>query len=306
MSAAACDFDVGKLDPDDPDPWLALTLDRSLPIDDGAKRDFIAGSRSFSRRRLAPIARPLIFAAFAASRALRFLSPNWPNLSGPLHRMIHWGLRTFASPQANRLILRHFHIGAEILAFIRANAGPVDAPTIALRPRRLEDVEPDLFLRHDLNIYNFIIGLNASLRAQGRELEPVRAPDFSMISEDFAFETFPARRTNIIDVQTAIEAYTVLYALLLPRRHFERAVSSLQLDEVMAIYVAKILGDSYHLAFVENGHPLVPLSTFDAGRRLMMHGLDAEALHGWLRAMKSRHALIEPAQPTSRHLSGGA
>ena len=54
-------------------------------------------------------------------------------------------------------------VATKILDFIRANAGPVDAPTVALCPRRLADVEPDLFLRHDLNIYNFIIGLNASL-----------------------------------------------------------------------------------------------------------------------------------------------
>jgi hypothetical protein len=36
---------------------------------------------------------------------------------------------------------------------------------------------------------------------------------------------------------------------------------------------------------MKNGHPL---STLEAGYRLMMHGLDVEGLHGWLRVIKRR------------------
>jgi hypothetical protein len=110
---------------------------------------------------------------------------------------------------------------------------------------------------------------------------------------------------NRIDVQTAVEAYTPLYALFLPRSDFIRAANSLQLDEVVAISVAKILGNAYHLAFIKNGHPLVQLSTLQAGYRLMMHGLDCEALHGWLRVLKHRQALglaLDPRAPTTAPL----
>jgi hypothetical protein len=54
---------------------------------------------------------------------------------------------------------------------------------------------------------------------------------------------------------------------------------------------------------MENGHPLVPLSTLQAGYRLMMHGLDVEGLHGWLRVLKRRQAAglpIDPRVPTAR------
>jgi hypothetical protein len=105
-----------------------------------------------------------------------------------------------------------------------------------------------------------------------------------------------------VDVQTAVETYTPLYALLLPHKDFVRAAGSLQLDEVIAVYVAKILGTPYHLAFIKNGHPLVPLSTLQAGYRLMMHGLDCEALHGWLRLLKQRQAMglpLDPRAPTT-------
>lgn len=291
-------FDPAGYDPRDPDPWLALYLDRSLPIDEAAKRALLTGARSWSRRWLFPVSRPLVIAFFMLVKVLRAISPRHPNLNGLLHRTIHWGLRVFGSPETNTLILRHFHIGTELLAFMKANAGPVAVNSHPLRPTRLKDIEDNLFLQHDLNVFNFIIELNLSLRAQGRELEPPARLDFSMISDEFPpFEAFPRGPLNRIDVQTAVEFYTPLYALMLPREDFVRAAHSLQLDETVAIYMARLLGTDYHLNFIKNGHPMVALSTLQAGYRLMMHGLDCEALHGWLRAMKARQAAGLPLDP---------
>ena len=69
---------------------------------------------------------------------------------------------------------------------------------------------------------------------------------------------------------------------------------------MVAVSIAKILGTHYHLAFVKNGHPLVQLSTLQAGYRLMMHGLDCEALHGWLRVLKHRAEAGLPSSITAR------
>ena len=241
MSAGV--FDPKRFDPKDPDPWLALYLDQSLPIDEVAKQALLVGNRSISRRWLFPISRPLIFVFFIFVKILRGLFPHWPNWNRALHELIYWGLKTFASPEANTLILRHFTLATELLAFIKTNAGPVDIDSWPLRPTKLEDLRDNVFLQHDLNIYNFIIQLNASLRAQGRDLEPVGQPDFSMISDEpIVLAPMPRGPLNVIDVQTAVEAYTPLYALFLPREDFVRAANSLQLDEVIAIYIAKILG----------------------------------------------------------------
>lgn len=285
-------------DPRDPDPWLALYLDQSLPIDPDAKRCLLVGARSWSRRWLFPVSRPLVILFFCVVKVLRALSPRHPNLNGLLHKTIHWGLRTFGTPETNTLILRHFHVGTELLAFMRINAGAADISSHPLRPTRLKDIEDNLFLQHDLNVFNFIIELNRRLRAEGREILPAETLDFSMISDAFpAFEPFPTGPLNRIDVQTAVEFYTPLYALMLPRNDFVRAAHSLQLDETVAIYIARILGTDYHLNFIKNGHPMVALSTLQAGYRLMMHGLDCEALHGWLRTMKARQAAGLPVDP---------
>jgi hypothetical protein len=303
VSVGIRSFDVARFDPKDPDPWLALYLDRSLPIDESAKEALLIGNRSISRRWLFPASRPFIFGFFIVVKILRGLSPRWPNMNVALHRFIHWGLKHFGSPEANTLILRHFTLATELLAFIKANAGPVKIDSWPLQPKRLEDLRDNVFLQHDLNIYNFIIQLNASLRAQNRDLAPVERPDFSMISDEpIVLEPLPRGPFNVIDVQTCVEAYTPLYALFLPREDFVRAANSLQLDEIIAVYMAKILGTDYHLAFMKNGHPLVPLSTLQAGYRLMMHGLDVEGLHGWLRVLKRRQAAglpIDPRVPTA-------
>lgn len=284
-------FETETYDPRDPDPWLALYLDQSLPIDAEAKQALLEGAASWSRQWMFNIVRPLVFLFFLVVKVLRGVSPRFPNMNGALHTLIYWGLKTFGSPQANLLIMRHFHIGTEILAFIKANAGGVTVETVPLRPRALKNLKDNVFLQHDLNIFNFIIQLNTQLRAQNRDLAVTRAPDFSMITDGpFPIEPTKPGFLNFCDVQTAIEIYTPLYALFLPRADFIRASNSLQLDEIIAIYMAKILGTDYHLAFMKNGHPMVPLSTLSAGYRLMMHGLDCEALHGWLRQMKRESA----------------
>ena len=91
------------------------------------------------------------------------------------------------------------------LGFIKANAGPVTVDSWPLRPTTLADLRDNVFLQHDLNIYNFVIQLNASLRAQGRDLALAERPDFSMISSgDFALAPLPRGRLNFVDVQTAI------------------------------------------------------------------------------------------------------
>lgn len=299
-------FDPRGYDPADPDPWMALYLDHSLPIDPQAKRALLLGARSWSRRWLFPVSRPVVFLFFCVVKVLRAISPRYPNLNGLLHRSIRWGLQIFGSPEANTLIMRHFHIGTELLAFLKANAGvEVGAvKTIPLKPLTLKDLEANVFLQHDLNIFNFIIELNIALQAQGRELTPVDVVDFSMISDvNPDFQVFPTGPLNRIDIQTAVEFYTPLYALMLPRADFMRAAHSLQLDEIIGIYIGRLLGTDYHMHFVKNGHPLVTLSTLQAGFRLMMHGLDCEAMHAWLRVLKARQEAGLPLDP--RNPTGG-
>lgn len=283
-------------DPRDPNPWLALYLDDSVPMDESAKRAWLTDLSSRNRQFVLPLVRPLMRLCMMLFQLFKIFTPHLAS-SKLLHRLLAFSMRSFLSPQANYLILRHFHLGSEILRFIADNADGVDVPTKPLKPRRVDDVKDDLFLQHDLNLFNFVIDLNRKLREAGRTLAPRATLDFSAISlTPPAFDPLPRRFLNFVDLESAIELYTPMYQLLLTDNDFWRASNSLQLDETIALYVARITGSSTHLALVNNRHPMVPLTTLRAGFRLVLHGLSTELLHGLL--VKEKRAAEGRAEAT--------
>jgi hypothetical protein len=221
---------------------------------------------------------------------IKSVTPRKIAFSRAMHRLLAWGMENFISAEANWLILRHFHLGSQALAFIASNA-PVEVPLNPLRPAAIADVREDMFLVHDLNLYNFIIRLNQNLQAAGRELHCVAEPDFSMIHQPaLALDDMPRRRRNFLDLQSSIELFTPIYQALLTDSDFWRATNSLQLDETIGLYVATILDAHDHLVLLNNRHPLVPMSTLRAGFRLSLHGLSTEMLHAFLMRLKEKQA----------------
>lgn len=285
------DFDEQHINVADPSPWLALLFDQSLPMSTEAKRALLNGHNTWSRRILLPLLRPFARISIVLIQLLRMVLPSRWNSSKFLHLSIYWGLKYLVRRDANYLILRHFNIGTELLKFIADNCGVEITSTKPLRPKTLEDLKDDTFLIHDLNIYNFILELNKTLQQEGREITVPEQLNFDAITDD-EFDLTPSKqgRFNVVDLQTAIEAYTPMYALLLSDHDFWRASNSLQLDETIAIYISKILNDPMALCLVNNRHPAVPVITLQAGFRLMLHGLDAEILHGYLRQKKKQQA----------------
>ena len=281
------DFETMEHDPRDPNPWLALYLDHSIPVDPEVKKAWLKDSSSRCRQFVLPIVRLFARGFIMLMQLVKTVLPDSLTSSWLLHRVLSWGLRTFVTREANWLILRHFHIGSEILDFIARNVADTKVPLNPLRPANLADVRDDLFLKHDLNLFNFVINLNRELRIRQRQLETPAQIDFGGISEGrFGIEPLPDRWHNFIDMQTAIELFTPVYQLFLTDHDFWRATNSLQLDETIAIYVARILQQPYNLFLVNNKHPMVPMSTLRAGYRLVLHGLSSEMLYELLVRMK--------------------
>lgn len=294
----------------DPSPWLALYLDDSIHMAEPAKRAWLEDLSSKNRQFVLPLARPFARVLIVVFQLVKLVLPRFES-STALHRLLEWNMKTFLSPNANLLIMRHFHLGSEILRFIADNTQHVEVQTTPLTPRSLDEIRNHLFLQHDLNLYNFIINLNRQLRAQGREMVPKAPLDFGAISsEPPSFEPFPRKWSNFVDLETAIELYTPLYQLLLTDHDFWRAANSLQLDETIAIYVARLLGDPGIVALVNNKHPLVPKSTLRAGYRLVLHGLSTELLHAYL--LKHKLAALSgsraesPLEPAAEAQHGAA
>ncbi|MDW5415897.1 hypothetical protein R6242_04830 [Iodobacter sp. CM08] len=277
-------------DPRDPSPWLAMYLDQSTPLPDHVKQAWLSDLASPSRQFLLPFVRPIAKLSMILIQILKLLLPKRWSASKALHRLLVWGLKGFVSPEANWLILRHFHLGAQIIEFVERNA-PVSVPLSPLKPLTIDALADELFLKHDLNLFNFIIRLGQALRDEDKKLTAVAEVDFSMITEPpLALSAMPQTKLNWIDVQTAIEIFTPVYQLFLTDNDFWRAANSLQMDETMGVYVATLLNTPQHLLLLNNKHPLVPLSTLHAGHRLVLHGLSTEMLHCLLSEMKRTNA----------------
>ena len=279
-------------DPRDPNPWMAGYLDQSTPLDDGVKRAWQEDSASRSRQYLLPIIRPLARTCIVLIQLVKIVMPKKWAASRLLHRILAWGMARTLSPQANWLVMRHFHLGSQVLAFIAANSG-VQVPLNPLKPMHLSDLRDELFLKHDLNLYNFVINLNRALRAENRTLTavPMEQVDFSMIeAPSLDLNDFPNGKLNGIDLQSGIEVFTPVYQFFLTDNDFWRAANSLQLDETIGIYCATLLNRPEHLILLNNKHPLVPMSTLRAGYRLVLHGLSTEMLHCALMEMKAAQA----------------
>jgi len=281
MQTELPDFLSEPYNPSDPSPWLALYLDTSVPMADQAKQAWLEDLSSTNRQFVLPFTRPFARLTVALMQVLKLGVPHVQS-SKLLHNLLAWNMKYFLTPQANLLVMRHFHLGTEILRFIADNAG-VTIETKPLRPQSLDDVRDHLFLQHDLNLFNFVIQMNQQLRAQGRELTPPERLDFSAISvTPPKIDPFPDRWTNIVDLESAIELYTPMYQLLLSDRAFWRSSISLQLDETVALYVSRLLGLPGIVSLANNKHPLVPLTTLRTGYRLVLHGLSTELLHALL------------------------
>ena len=283
----------------DPNPWYALTQDHSTFIDQSAKEALLRNNDTWSRRVLLPVIRPLARLSIVIFRFIRLFLPRTFTSSKALHNLICWGMRNFVSRDATYLILRHFNMGSQVLRFLNDNLSDGKLPGHPLHPLKIEDLRDNVFVQHDLNIYNFVILMNQYLRTHNKKLTPVPLDqiDFSAIKDfDPELEEFPNTWHNFLDLQSAIELYTPMFALLLSREDFERASNSLQLDETIAIYAATLFNKDAIMGIVNNKHPMVPLSTIEAGFRLMLHGLDAENLYGFIKYVRdSRDGALQAA-----------
>jgi hypothetical protein len=285
------DWSTWEHDPNDPNPWYTLYVDSLTPLSPEVKQAWLIDSSRKSRQYLLPIVRPLARASIVLNQIIKSVLPDW-RYSAFLHKTIVWGLKGFVSPEANTFILRHFTLGSEIQRFILDNLPGIEIqPLHFMRFETLDELKEDAFLKHDLNLFNFITSLNLALKAQGRELVAPERLNFAAITDGpLPIRDIPTGKLNKLDIQTAIELYTPIFQFFLSDNDFWRSVNSLQLDETMALYVARILNDPLPVLLVNNRHPLVPHSTLKAGFRLVLHGLATEMLHQHLVLLKRQQA----------------
>ena len=287
-------------DDNDPSPWLALFLDQSVPMVPEVKAAYLEGKASWTRQYLLPVLRPFLYLLVGVFQIFKILTPkSW---SAPLflHKFIVFCLKRFVRPEANYLILRHFHLGTQVIQFLCRNLDVPETIQKPLFPKRIEDLRDNLFVQHDINLYNFVIHMNKQYRDQGRRVKAKPDIDFSAVQDvELKLEDFPNGRLNFIDLETAIEMIGPFFQLFISDTEYWRASISLQLDETIGVYMATLLNKPERLFFVNNKHPLCANNVVEAPRRLVLHGLSTEMVHASLLELKAMKTL-RPKKTISR------
>jgi hypothetical protein len=275
--------------PEDPDVWTALAFDQSLPMDPEAKAAWLKETSRWTRQYLQPLCRPFLYLLLAVIQVYKVVFPNLGTSSKLLHKLIVRGLSRFVTPEGNYLFVRHFHLGTQVLQFLCRNIDGVQVTTNPLFPKKLSEFEDNLILKHDINLYNFIIDVNRELQSKKIEMKAKSPVDFSSLHRpDIKVADYPNSWTNFVDIHTAIDFILPLFQVLLTDRQFWRSTHSLQLDETIGLYFAKLFGLQNRLHLVNNRHPLSPVSTGEASFRLVLHCLSTEILHAMLIEMKEK------------------
>jgi hypothetical protein len=275
---------------DRPGPGIfeALHGDPSLYFDRGALKLLERDQTGISHRFLRPLfrigSRLLVAAIVFIKRLLPFEFSNHDLLD----RLGVWFLSRFVSPQGGQLLLRHFVVETNVIAFIARNTGLTE-PT--LRPTSLDQLTDNAVVVHDLNVYELLAGLEGKDLYQ-RGTWPL---DYSML-EVPPIEATGKRRWLKLDLESGLSCMNIAFALLTTNLEYQRAIHSLQLDESLLGCIAELTGDEAFRAWRPVGYALIVHTNRDVPRYLYGHAVVHEYIHARLLWHAKRTAIAERSQ----------
>jgi hypothetical protein len=187
-----------------------------------------------------------------------------------------WFMSRFVSEEGGELLLRHFVIETNVLAFIARNSG-LDEP--GLRPTTLDQLDDNAVITHDLNLFEVLSGLGG--RPITRPEERPTPLDFSMLGIA-PIEPSPKRRLARLDLETAMCFMNIMFCLLTTSHEYRRAVHSLQLDESVLSCLAELTGDDVFRSWKPSGYIPIVRTNRDVPRDLFAHAVIHEYIHARL------------------------
>lgn len=258
--------------------WDALRGDPSCYLDRRTLDLLEADQARRSHRYLRPPARLVSRLLVALIVFIKRIAPiDWSN-HGLLDRLGVWFMSRFVSPEGGELLLRHFVIETNVLAFITRNSGMADLVEPALRPRELQGLGDNAVIVHDLNVYETLGGLG------GRRFPDPRGRllDYSMLVVP-PISTIGERRWLRLDLETGLCFMNIAFAFLTTSYEYRRAVHSLQLDESVLGCLAELTGDEVFRSWRPAGYVPIVHTNRDVPRDLFAHSVIHEYIHARLR-----------------------
>jgi hypothetical protein len=193
-----------------------------------------------------------------------------------LDRLGIWFMSRLVSVEGGELLLRHFVIETNVLAFIARNSG-LDEPT--LRPGTLANLDDNAVIVHDMNLYEVLAGLgNRPLTPSESRTSPL---DFSMLELE-PIEVGGRQRWLRLDLETGLCLMNMAFALLTTSDEYRKAVHSLQLDESVLSCLAELTGDEIFRTWKPAGYNPIVRTNRDVPRDLFAHAVIHEYIHARL------------------------
>ncbi|HEX2405360.1 MAG TPA: hypothetical protein VHM29_11720, partial [Acidimicrobiia bacterium] len=265
------------LDSGGPGIWEALAGDPTFHFDRNALALLRRDQTRWSHRWVRPPARVLSRVVVAGIVLFKRVLPFEFSSHRFLDRLGIWFMTRFVSEEGGELLLRHFVIETNVLAFIARNSG-LEEPM--LRPTGLDQLDDNAVIVHDLNLYQVLADLG------GRPLpgpEMRSAPlDYSML-EVAAIQTSTTRRWLHLDLETGMCLMNIMFSLLTTSHEYRRAVHSLQLDESVLSILAELTGDEAFRSWKPAGYIPIVRTNRDVPRDLFAHAVIHEYIHARLR-----------------------
>jgi hypothetical protein len=255
-----------------PGIFSALRGDPTFHFDRHALDLLETDQSRWSYRYLRPPARILSRVTVALITLIKRILPFQFSNHDLLDRLGIWFLSRFVSEEGGELLLRHFIIETNVLAFIAANTGLTE-PT--LRPGNLDDLDDNAVIVHDLNLYQVLSDLGG---------QPLPRPgwlDYTML-EIGTIEVSRTRRLARLDLETGLAMMNIAFCLLTTSDEYRRAVHSLQLDESVLSILAELTGDPTFLAWKPAGYLPIVRTNRDVPRDLFAHAVIHEYIHARL------------------------
>jgi hypothetical protein len=291
----------GARDADDPSLWNLMAADPGVQLDPAALDLLIRDQRSASRALLYPWVRVAARAVVMIIVAARRACPVPVTAHAAMDRMCLWFCRRLVSPDAVTLLVRHFIVETNLLAFIARNAGVPGVPEPSLRPASVAGLGDRAVIEHDLNVYRVLLAIGRAGpgrrgAAAGGNPGPDRAgPDFSMLAVPDIDPDPGARRILRLDIQTALSLMTIPFAACLTSAQYRRAVHSMRLDYSLLTVLASVTGDGTFLAW----RPRLPAvrvdSIADAAAMVYDHAVVCELAHHRLCQLRDASAAFRRA-----------
>lgn len=264
-----------------------LEGDDTLPLDPFTRRCWVANLRHPLRLSVMHLVRLgaslLLFVAYFVKRALPFQFRAHTVLQGT----ICWFMKYLVTPEANYLILRHFWTESNLINFIIANSRNRNAAPVDLYPNLIRELMVCSFVAHDVALFDALHDLGPT------EGEPWPVPrdrlDFSLMRDVLpAYDIERRKWSQFLDFETAHELFKTTFCVLVTAEEYERSINSFQFDQVLAIRIARILGEPELCNYAANTFPLSLVGPRALTYRFVLHGLAVEHLHARLEQVRSR------------------